>query len=229
MVRVLLTKPGEVSVAMAPTTQYEDQLCRAGYGNIAGIDEAGRGCWAGPVVAAAVVLPREVLTQPMCLADVDDSKRLNAHQRETMYAQIYALATGIGLGIVPAYLIDTMGIVPATRLAMMIALLSLPCQVDALLIDALTLPGLSLWQRSLIKGDASCLSIAAASIVAKVSRDHLLCTADSAYPGYGFALHKGYGTVAHQRALRRLGPCAFHRWTFRPVTALCYPELEAQE
>lgn len=213
---------------MAPTTQYEYELYRAGYRGIAGIDEAGRGCWAGPVVAAAVVLPLEVLTQP-CLAGVDDSKRLSAHQRETMYVQIQALATGIGLGIVPAYLIDMMGIVPATRLAMTIALLSLPCQVDALLIDALTLIGLSLPQRSLIKGDASCLSIAAASIVAKVSRDHLLCTADSAYPGYGFALHKGYGTAAHQRSLRMLGPCAFHRWTFRPVTARCYPEVDAQE
>ncbi len=214
---------------MAPTTQYEYELCRAGYRSIAGIDEAGRGCWAGPVVAAAVVLPLAVVTQPMCLAGVDDSKRLSAHQREAMYMQIHAVATGVGLGVVPAYLIDTMGIVPATRLAMTIALLSLPCQVDALLIDALALIGISLLQRSLIKGDASCLSIAAASIVAKVSRDHLLYTADSAYPGYGFALHKGYGTAAHQRALRMLGPCAFHRWTFRPVTTLCYPEVDAQE
>lgn len=214
---------------MAPTTQYEHELYLAGYRRIAGIDEAGRGCWAGPVVAAAVVLPREVLMHPMRLAGVDDSKRLSVYQRETLYAQIHALATGIGLGIVPAYLIDTLGIVPATRLAMTVALLALPCHVDALLIDALTLPGLSLRQCPLIKGDAACLSIAAASIVAKVSRDHLLRTADSVYPGYGFALHKGYGTATHQRALRLLGPCAFHRLTFRPVTALCYPEVDAQE
>jgi ribonuclease HII len=118
---------------------------------------------------------------------------------------------------VPAYLIDAFGIVPATRLAMTTALLALSCPVDALLIDALPLPALSLPQQALVKGDATSYSIAAASIIAKVSRDRLLITADRAYPGYGFAAHKGYGTAVHRRALRTLGPCALHRMTFQPV------------
>jgi ribonuclease HII len=123
----------------------------------------------------------------------------------------------VGSGIVPAYLIDALGIVSATRLAMTVALLALSCRVDALLIDALPLPALSLPQTVLIRGDSRSLSIAAASIVAKVTRDRLMTTAEQVYPGYGFAAHKGYGTAAHQRALHRSGPCALHRMTFRPL------------
>lgn len=207
---------------MAPDIIYEQRLADQGCRAVAGIDEAGRGCWAGPVVAAAVVLARPALEQPALLAGIDDSKALTAHQRAAGYARIAALAEGVGVGIVPAYLIDAFGIIAATRLAMTIALLALPCRVDALLIDALPLPEIGLPQQALVRGDAQCLSIAAASVIAKVTRDRLMQTADLAHPGYGFAAHKGYGTAAHQRALYALGPCALHRLTFRPVMEVAY-------
>jgi ribonuclease HII len=202
---------------MAPGNAYEQALFQQGHSSVAGLDEAGRGCWAGPVVAAAVVLPPGVLQQPDMLNVINDSKALSAAQRETSAAHIQNIALGIGTGIVPAYLIDTLGIVPATRLAMTIALVSLACRVDALLIDALSLPGLSLPQQAIIRGDALAYSIAAASIVAKVARDRLMIAADHVCPGYGFAAHKGYGTAAHRRALDALGPCHLHRMSFRPV------------
>jgi ribonuclease HII len=202
---------------MAPGSAYEQEFFQQGYDSIAGLDEAGRGCWAGPVVAAAVVLPPAVLQQPDMLAFINDSKALSAVQRDASFAHIQNLATGIGTGIVPAYLIDTLGIVPATRLAMTIALVSLACRVDALLIDALTLPGLSLPQQAIIRGDALAYSIAAASIIAKVTRDRLMIAADNTCPGYGFAAHKGYGTATHRQALDALGPCHLHRMSFRPV------------
>ena len=205
---------------MPPTTEYEQTLLALGYCRIAGLDEAGRGCWAGPVVAAAVVLSPALLAQPDVLAGVDDSKQLTAAKRERGYARVIAYAAGVGVGIVPAYLIDAYGIVPATRLAMLTALLQLPMLPQALLIDALRLPELTLPQTALIKGDARCLSIAAASLVAKVTRDRLMHTADLAFPAYGFGAHKGYGTAAHQLALARHGPCPLHRRTFAPLLAL---------
>jgi ribonuclease HII len=204
---------------MAPGIEYERILYAEGHQHIAGIDEAGRGCWAGPVVAAAVVFPPDTLLHSSALPPLDDSKALTAEQRNTCFEQIINLAVGVGVGIVPAYLIDAFGIVPATRLAMTTALLTLPCPVDALLIDAVTLHGLSQPQQAIVRGDASCYSIAAASIIAKVTRDRLMTTADRAFPDYGFAQHKGYGTALHRRALGRLGPCALHRATFRPVLA----------
>jgi ribonuclease HII len=209
--------PPATSATTPPATQHEQALYNAGYQQVAGLDEAGRGCWAGPVVAAAVVLPAPVLHQPAQLAGIADSKLLSHAQRVATYAQISALAAGVGVGVVPAYLIDAYGIVPATRLAMTIALLALPCCPDALLIDAVALHDLALPQRVLLKGEQQAVSIAAASIVAKVTRDQMLQTAERAFPGYGFAAHKGYGTQAHQLALRRLGPCLLHRRTFRPV------------
>ncbi len=202
---------------MSPDGQQEHILHQAGYCYVAGIDEAGRGCWAGPVVAGAVVLAHHVLTCSDLPVAINDSKLLSVAQREASYALLPTLTNGIGIGIVPAYIIDALGIVPATRLAMTIALLNLPCRVDALLIDALPLANLSLPQQAIIKGDTQCLSIAAASIIAKVTRDRLMRLADQVYPGYGFAAHKGYGTAAHQRALYALGPCVLHRHTFRPV------------
>jgi ribonuclease HII len=126
----------------------------------------------------------------------------------------------VGVGVVPAAIIDGFGIIYATRLAMTIALLRLALPADALLIDALALPTLSLPQHVLIKGDAASYSIAAASIIAKVTRDRLMVAADAAFPGYGFAAHKGYGTAAHRRALAQYGPCPLHRRTFRPLLAL---------
>ncbi|MBX0327176.1 ribonuclease HII [Oscillochloris sp. ZM17-4] len=205
---------------MAPTIAHELALQRRGLISLAGIDEAGRGCWAGPVVAAAVALSPAALARPELLAGVDDSKQLTAAARELLYTRIHAHAAGVGVGVVPAFLIDAYGIVPATRLAMTVALLALPCPVDALLIDALPLPALPHPQEVLIRGDARCLSIAAASVVAKVTRDRLMRTADMAFPGYGFAAHKGYGTAEHQRALAARGACAIHRRTFRPLLDL---------
>jgi ribonuclease HII len=205
---------------MTPTTEHEQSFLAAGYSSIAGIDEAGRGCWAGPVVAAAVVLSAEALARPELLAGVDDSKRLSAAARGAAYGRVLACAAGVGVGVVPAYLIDAYGIVPATRLAMLTALLQLPCPAQALLIDALPLPELPLPQLALVRGDSRCLSIAAASVVAKVTRDRLMLTADRAFPAYGFAAHKGYGTAEHQRALARHGACAIHRRSFAPLLAL---------
>jgi ribonuclease HII len=185
---------------------------------VAGIDEAGRGCWAGPVTAAAVVLPESVLHQPGLLAGVDDSKVLGAVQREALFERITNVAEAWGVGVIPAHIIDTHGILPATRLAMQVALLKLPFLPDALLIDAVKLKGWPCPQRALIKGDARCLSIAAASIIAKVTRDRLMTTLGQHLPDYGFESHKGYGTPIHQQALRQYGPCYQHRRTFRPIT-----------
>lgn len=204
---------------MAPTVEHERALRARGYVRVAGLDEAGRGCWAGPVVAAAVVLADTVLGQPELLAGVDDSKQLTPAARELSYQLVHDQAVGIGVGIVPAYLIDAYGILPATRLAMVTALLQLPCHPDALLIDAVPLRDLALPQLVLPRGDARCLSIAAASVVAKVTRDRLMTTADQAFPGYGFAAHKGYGTPQHQRALAAHGPCPLHRRSFAPLIA----------
>jgi ribonuclease HII len=172
------------------------------------------------VVAAAVVLGPEALAHPELLAGVDDSKQMTAAARERGYVRVLALAVGVGVGIVPAFLIDAFGIMRATRLAMVTALLQLPCAPQALLIDAVPLPEVALPQLALIKGDARALSIAAASVVAKVTRDRLMATAALAYPVYGFGAHKGYGTEAHQHALARHGPCLLHRRTFAPILAL---------
>ncbi|ABY34271.1 MAG TPA: ribonuclease HII [Chloroflexus aurantiacus] len=202
---------------MLPDLSIEHDLQRRGYANLAGIDEAGRGCWAGPVVAAAVVLSPAVYRQPDLLAGVNDSKQLTAGARERIYTSIQTHALGVGVGIVPAFLIDAYGILPATRLAMIQALLALPCAVDALIIDAVQLPGISLPQTALVRGDERSLSIAAASIIAKVTRDRLMATADHCFPHYGFALHKGYGTAVHRRALAQYGPSPLHRRTFQPV------------
>jgi ribonuclease HII len=202
---------------MPPTTDEEQKLRAAGHRCIAGIDEVGRGCWAGPVVAAAVMLPDRALNDPSLLAGVDDSKALSAQQREQLYERILAVADGYGVGAVPAHVVDTHGILAATRLAMQIALLRLDRPADALLIDAVSLDSWPCAQRALIKGDASCLSIAAASIVAKVARDRLMIALSRRLPGYGFEAHKGYGTAAHERALRRQGPSIQHRRTFRPL------------
>ncbi|GAB4447510.1 MAG: ribonuclease HII [Chloroflexi bacterium OHK40] len=205
---------------MAPTIDHELELLACGVARVAGVDEAGRGCWAGPVVAAAVVLGPELLACPALLAGVNDSKQLTAIERDACYERVLALAEGVGIASVPAFLIDAYGIVPATRLAMVTALLQLPCMPGGLLIDALPLPELPLPQLALVKGDARSLSIAAASVVAKVTRDRLMRTADLAYPLYRFGAHKGYGTAEHQRALLLHGPCPLHRRSFAPLLSL---------
>ena len=205
---------------MTPSNALEQELAAAGYRSIAGIDEVGRGCWAGPVVAAAVVLPPAVLANADRLAGIDDSKKLTPVQREAAYQTILANTAAWAVGSVPAHVIDSHGILIATRLAMQIALLRLPQLPDALLIDAVELVGWPCMQRSLIRGDSYSLSIAAASIVAKVTRDRMMAALGRSYPTYGFEQHKGYGTAAHQQALLRYGVTIHHRRSFRPIAAL---------
>ncbi len=187
---------------------------------VAGLDEAGRGAWAGPVVAAAVILPHG---ESVCeaLAGVRDSKQLSPTARERLAARIFDVALAVGLGRGEWQEIDALGIVPATRLAMQRALAALPVAPDALVIDALRLPGVGLPQDAFPYADARSLSVAAASIIAKVTRDRWMVeVAETEFPGYGFAQHKGYGTQQHREALNRLGVCSLHRLTFHPV-ALC--------
>jgi ribonuclease HII len=206
-----------VQYQMMPSVEEEHSLYQRGYRVIAGIDEAGRGCWAGPVVAAAVVLGETVLAEPALLAGVNDSKQLSAGQRAVLEQTIFRHVAAVGVGIVPAYLIDCFGIVEATRLAMELAILHLPLLPDALLIDALRLPRCPLPQRAIIRGDSASLSIAAASVIAKTARDRLMTQFDRLYPVFHFGLHKGYGTALHTRALAQYGATPLHRRSFRPL------------
>lgn len=203
-----------------PHLDYETALWARGYRCVAGLDEAGRGAWAGPVVAAAVILPPNDGSSLQRLAGVRDSKLLTAKRREALLESILDYALAVGVGLVSPAEIDAWGIVPATRQAMALAVQSLSPPADCLLIDHLTLPDLFLPQKSLPKGDVLVVSISAASIVAKVSRDRLMVELDAVYPAYGFARHKGYGTPEHRSALARLGPCAIHRHSFAPLRDL---------
>lgn len=176
---------------------------------ICGIDEAGRGPLAGPVVAGAVILPKDLK-----LLYVNDSKKLSPAKREELYAVITRQAICFGTGVVDAERIDKINILQATYEAMKIAIAGLANVPDILLNDAVTIPGMAMPQENIVKGDAKSVSIAAASILAKVTRDHMMQAYDTLYPGYGFAKHKGYGTKEHIEALRRLGPSPIHRRTF---------------
>jgi ribonuclease HII len=200
-----------------PTLVYEQRLWTKGYRIVAGLDEAGRGALAGPVVAAAVVLSPQRDHRPWRDAGVRDSKLLRPSQREWLFDLIREQAQAWAIGLVAASEIDRMGIVAATRQAMGLALAQLPTAPEALLIDYLRLPDQPFPQQPIPHGDRLSLSIAAASILAKVTRDQLLISYEKAYPGYGFARHKGYGTQVHRAALTHLGPCALHRCSFSPV------------
>ena len=200
-----------------PTLAYERRLREQGYHAVAGIDEAGRGCWAGPVVAAAIILLPSALERPELLEGIDDSKRLSPARRVELLATIRRVAAAIGIGAVPAFLIDSLGIMRATRLAMELAVLHLPRVPDSLIIDAVPLPALPIAQTALIHGDSLSYSVAAASIVAKTARDRRMSSLERGAPRYGFARHKGYGTLDHRAALQQWGPCAEHRHSFRPL------------
>jgi ribonuclease HII len=202
-----------------PTVEEEMALLKQGYCFIAGLDEAGRGCLAGPVVAAAVILPLEE-DYLSFFAGVRDSKQLLPRARESLYQVIMQHAVTVGVGFGSAALIDERNILQATKYAMRASIAELSTAPQALLLDALMLSDISLPQRSIIKGDASCLSIAAASIVAKVTRDRLMLELHELYPAYGFAQHKGYGTEAHLAALHEHGACPIHRRSFAPVRDL---------
>jgi ribonuclease HII len=198
-----------------PSFIEEERLEAQGYRLIAGVDEVGRGALAGPVVAAAVILPRD-LDAPW-LAEVKDSKQLTPDRRELFFHHIHQVAVAIGIGAIPHYLVDKRGIVSATRLAMKQAIERLSPPAESLLIDYMRLPEVRLPQKGITNGDNLCLSIACASIIAKVARDQLMTAFDRIYPGYGLARHKGYGTSEHFACLSRLGPCPIHRRTFSPV------------
>ncbi|MHB0856964.1 MAG: ribonuclease HII [Anaerolineae bacterium] len=191
---------------------------------MAGLDEAGRGAWAGPVVAAAVVLPPERTDLGECLASVRDSKLLSPRMRETCYDLITAQALCYGVGCVSSAEIDCCGIAPATRRAMSLALRALCPSAEYLLIDYVRLPEVDLPQMAVPFGDRDHLSIAAASILAKVTRDRLMVNLGRALDGYGLERHKGYGTTEHLDALCALGVTSQHRRSFAPVRALCEPD-----
>jgi ribonuclease HII len=194
--------------------RFEEEARAAGHLVVAGVDEVGRGALCGPVAAAAVVLGDDFDPEGL-----DDSKRLTRRQREALDARIRERARAFAVGFAEPAEIDRVNILKATLLAMRRAVLALPEKPDLLLVDALTVPGLDVEQRAIVKGDALSVSIAAASIVAKVARDALMRDLDREHPGYDLARNMGYGSEEHREALRRLGPSTIHRRSFHGTQA----------
>ena len=203
----------------SPDLSFERSLWSNDIYYVAGIDEAGRGAWAGPVYAAAVILPNNDTIQ-IELAGVRDSKQVSSQKRTQLALIIKKLALAYAVASADAGEIDALGILPANRLAMMRAVCALPIQPNYLLIDALFLPDLEQGQTSLIKGDQRCLSIAAASILAKTERDAWMIQAHDHFPSYRFDVHKGYGTKIHQKGLIQSGICDLHRKSYKPIKEL---------
>lgn len=187
--------------------KYENKY--QSYGQICGIDEVGRGPLAGPVVAGAVILPKDCT-----ILYINDSKKLSAKKREELYLEIMEKAVATGIGVIGPARIDEINILQATYEAMRMAVSKLEVTPDLLLNDAVTIPQVTIQQVPIIKGDAKSMSIAAASIIAKVTRDHMMEEYDQILPGYGFASNKGYGAEVHIKALKELGPTPIHRTTF---------------
>lgn len=217
-------KRGEKSPCIDELLRPERELWAEGFCFIAGVDEAGRGPLAGPVAAAAVVLPRGIE-----LPDVFDSKQLSDSSRRALRDEIYALSgVSIGLSLLDADVIDEINILQATHRAMREAVSQLE-NVDCVLVDGLAVRGFKVESRNLVKGDSLSASIAAASIIAKVARDDFMIEMDKLYPEYGFAVHKGYGTAAHLQALHKYGVTPIHRKSFRPVREIIDPPPEQLE
>jgi ribonuclease HII len=214
--------PAGMRLQLDPDTLEEDALRRTGFRLPAGIDEVGRGCLAGPVVAGAVILP-----SGWTCPGLRDSKMLDAAERERLAAIIQASAIAWAVAAVEASLIDRINILQATLLASMLAAARLPVRPDALITDSLHLPDIGLPQRVLIDADRRCVSVAAASVVAKVYRDALMVEYDATYPGYGFAEHKGYAAPEHRAAIESLGVTPIHRRTFG--TCIDAPTAEQTE
>ncbi len=198
--------------------EYDDYIRKKGFTLIAGVDEAGRGPLAGPIVAASVILPDKLI-----LKGVNDSKKLSEKLRQNLFWEILLNAKSIGLGIAEVSDIDRMNIRQATILAMHRAVCNLTCKPDIVLIDALYVPTLGIKQMAIIKGDSKSASIAAASIIAKVVRDGIMMKYHSYYPQYEFDKHKGYGTKLHLKKIEKYGPCAIHRLSFKKVKDLMLP------
>lgn len=192
-----------------PGREIEDALRAEGYDIVCGVDEAGRGPLAGPVCAAAVILPRGVMIEGL-----DDSKKLTEKRREALYGDIIAAAEAYGVAFATVEEIEKLNILGATYLAMNRAIAALGVGIDLALIDGNRNAGIEYPSRCVVKGDAKCVSIAAASVLAKVTRDRYMRALAEKYPGYGFERHKGYGTEAHYAAIRALGPCPEHRPSF---------------
>jgi ribonuclease HII len=203
-----------------PDLRLEIELHKHGYQLIAGVDEAGRGAWAGPVAAGVIILPVDRFDLLNRLEGVRDSKTLSKKQRLHWEKLLKQIALAWSVGIASAEQVDSIGLIAATRLAMQRAIDGLASQPEYLLIDHLLLPENALPQTALPRGDASVLSISSASILAKVARDRLMINYDKQFPGYGFCNHKGYGTPEHQKALKKLGPTALHRKSFEPILTL---------
>jgi ribonuclease HII len=202
-----------------PDFQYEQRLISRGYTKIAGVDEAGRGPLAGPVSAAAVILPAGFVCPFL-----NDSKKLSKKRRELLYTEITSNpGVAWAVAMVAPEEIDEINILRATHKAMGLALDALKPAADVALIDGLAVKGLSLPHEALVKGDSLSLSIAAASVIAKVTRDRFMETIDIEFPVYGFAKHQGYGTRAHIEALKTYGPCRHHRRSFQPVSQFAIP------
>lgn len=206
MRRVGKTTPGR---RLAVLLRRERELWGSGTTRVAGVDEAGVGPLAGPVVAAAVIFPPGV-----GIPGVDDSKRLAEAERDRLAAEIVARSAAYAVAIVEPEEIDRINILQASLTAMARAVRALAVEPEHLLVDARRIPGIAIPQEPIIKGDARCHAIAAASILAKTHRDALMAAYDGTFPGYGFAAHKGYPTETHREAIRRLGPCAIHRRSF---------------
>ncbi|WP_209454621.1 ribonuclease HII [Thermoanaerobacterium butyriciformans] len=190
-------------------TQYERELYKSNCKVIGGVDEVGRGPLAGPVVAGCVVLPKDVF-----IPDINDSKKLREEKRELLSEVIKRNAIAYGIGIINNEYIDSVNILNSTYEAMRIAISKIDVKIDCLLIDAVKIPNIEIMQKPIIKGDIKSISIAAASIIAKVERDNLMKKYDELYPQYGFGKNKGYGTKEHIEAIKKYGPCPIHRKTF---------------
>lgn len=204
---------------------YQEQFYSDKVNLIVGVDEAGRGPLAGPVVAAAVIFPRAYIN-----IDINDSKQLTEKKREALFDVIKENAIAYGVGIVSAETIDEINIYEATKVAMKQAIANLKHNYDLILTDAMKLDGFDVEVIDIIKGDAKALPIAAASIIAKVTRDHMMNELDKQYPEYGFKKHKGYGTKEHMEALKKYGPIkGIHRFSYKPVENSLHPQMSLFE
>jgi ribonuclease HII len=212
-----------------PDLSQEFALREKGIDCIAGLDEAGRGAWAGPVIAAAVILPLDQFNLTSALEEVRDSKLLSQTKRLECLSHIQDVALSIGIGEAKCDEVDEIGIIAATRQAMQRAIQDLSLPPQHLLIDHIRLPDLEIQQTALPKGDRDVLSIAAASVIAKVTRDEIMRDFDNQFPGYGFSRHKGYGTHLHRKSLNELGPTLIHRKSFAPVANLTLPGISSKD
>ena len=200
-----------------PSLEQERELQRQGHCAIAGLDEAGRGAWAGPLVAGAAILPLDSPTLGQDLAGLRDSKRLTPPRRAWFYERIFHRASALGVGVVSSNVLDELGVVATTKLAMTRALDDLATPADYLLVDGFPLDYHGTPNKGVVGGDDLCFSIAAASIVAKVVRDRMMVALDRVFPGYAFGQHKGYGTPQHREALYRMGYSPIHRLSYAPM------------